>query len=81
MFCAFICRRLLLPFECHLTGKQVNLVPRTPPKHFLYANYNKEQDDGQGPPKRRLLSVPLLQVGWRAADLEKVLRTGRAALV
>ncbi|XP_077945008.1 AT-rich interaction domain 6 isoform X2 [Gasterosteus aculeatus] len=53
--------KLLLPFECHLTGKQVNLVPRTPPKHFLYANYNKEQDDGQGPRKRRLLSVPLLQ--------------------
>ncbi|KAM8828035.1 AT-rich interaction domain 6 [Spinachia spinachia] len=51
--------KLLLPFECHLTGKQVSVVPRTSPKH--YYSYDKEQGDGQRPPKRRLLSMPLLQ--------------------
>ncbi|XP_031716135.1 AT-rich interaction domain 6 [Anarrhichthys ocellatus] len=53
--------KLLLPYECHLTGILVNVLPRNQPKHFHFANYSKEQDDGQRPLKRKLVSMPLHQ--------------------
>lgn len=53
--------KLLLPYECHLTGILVNVLPRNQPKHFHYVNYSKYHDDGQRPAKRKLLSIPLHQ--------------------
>ncbi|KAK9532320.1 hypothetical protein VZT92_009709 [Zoarces viviparus] len=50
--------KLLLPYECHLTGMLVNVLPRNQPKHFHFANC---QDDGQRPPKRKRVSMPLHQ--------------------
>ncbi|XP_037607795.1 AT-rich interaction domain 6 [Sebastes umbrosus] len=53
--------KLLLPYECHITGILVNVLPRNQSKHFHYANYSKEHDDGQRPAKRKLISMPMLQ--------------------
>lgn len=41
----------------------MNILPHHQPKHFHSANYRKDGDDGQIPAKRKLLSVPLHQVG------------------
>ncbi|GAA6219235.1 uncharacterized protein LOC108895427 [Lates japonicus] len=53
--------KLLLPYECHLKGILPNSLPPHHPKHFQFANYNKEDDDGQRPAKRKLLSIPVHQ--------------------
>ncbi|XP_033502392.1 AT-rich interaction domain 6 [Epinephelus lanceolatus] len=53
--------KLLLPYECHLTGVLVNVLPRNPPKHFHFSNYSKEHVDGQRPAKRKMISIPLHQ--------------------
>uniref|UniRef100_A0A8C3A573 ARID domain-containing protein n=1 Tax=Cyclopterus lumpus TaxID=8103 RepID=A0A8C3A573_CYCLU len=55
--------KLLLSYECHLTGKLVNVFPRNQPKHFNYVNYSKEHEDGQRPQKRKLPMMPLIPVG------------------
>ncbi|KAF1377783.1 hypothetical protein PFLUV_G00204320 [Perca fluviatilis] len=49
--------KLLLPFECHVTGTLVNVLPRSQPKHFLFANYSKKHVDGQRAAKRKLPSM------------------------
>uniref|UniRef100_A0A3Q3L1B8 AT-rich interaction domain 6 n=1 Tax=Mastacembelus armatus TaxID=205130 RepID=A0A3Q3L1B8_9TELE len=54
--------KLLLPYECHVKGISINVLPQHQPRNFPYANYDKV-DDGQRPAKRRLLSIPLEQVG------------------
>lgn len=41
----------------------MNILPHHQPKHFHSANCSKDEDDGQIPAKRKLLSVPLHQVG------------------
>ncbi|KAK1883811.1 AT-rich interactive domain containing protein 5B [Dissostichus eleginoides] len=51
--------KLLLPYECHLTGILVNVVPRNQPKHFHFTSFSRE--DSPRPAKRRLTSVPLHQ--------------------
>uniref|UniRef100_A0A665V8I7 AT-rich interaction domain 6 n=1 Tax=Echeneis naucrates TaxID=173247 RepID=A0A665V8I7_ECHNA len=51
--------KLLLPYECHLKGRSIDALPQHPPKHFLYANYGKDDDDGQRPAKRSLFQPPL----------------------
>lgn len=48
--------KLLLPYECHLTGILVNVVPRNQPKHFHFS-----REDSPRPAKRKLTSVPLHQ--------------------
>ncbi|KAI4816215.1 hypothetical protein KUCAC02_008550 [Chaenocephalus aceratus] len=48
--------KLLLPYECHLTGILVNVVPRNQPKHFHFTS-----EDSPRPDKRKLTSVPLHQ--------------------
>ncbi|KAM7392528.1 hypothetical protein PAMA_007579 [Pampus argenteus] len=53
--------KLLLPFECHMKGVLLNTLPQHQPKHFCYPSYSKEDDDGQRPAKRKLLSIPLPQ--------------------
>lgn len=53
--------KLLLPYECHVKGISMNILPQNQPKPFPYANYRKDDDDGQRPPKRKLLSMPLRQ--------------------
>ncbi|TDH02286.1 hypothetical protein EPR50_G00171380 [Perca flavescens] len=50
--------KLLLPFECHVTGTLVNVLPRSQPKHFIFANYSKKHVDGQRPAKRKLHQNP-----------------------
>uniref|UniRef100_A0A3Q3RK27 AT-rich interaction domain 6 n=1 Tax=Mastacembelus armatus TaxID=205130 RepID=A0A3Q3RK27_9TELE len=52
--------KLLLPYECHVKGISINVLPQHQPRNFPYANYDKV-DDGQRPAKRRLLSIPLEQ--------------------
>jgi len=59
----FYWRRLLLSYECHLTGILVNVLPRNQPKHFHNANFGKVHEDGQRPPKRKLPLMPLIPVG------------------
>ncbi|CAK6963604.1 AT-rich interaction domain 6 [Scomber scombrus] len=53
--------KLLLPYECHMKGILLNVLPQQQPKHFHYPSYGKEDDDGQRPAKRKLLSIPLHQ--------------------
>ncbi|KAM9337866.1 AT-rich interaction domain 6 [Symphorus nematophorus] len=53
--------KLLLPYECHVKGIPMNLLPQHQPKHHHYSNYSKDDDDGQRPAKRKLLSIPLPQ--------------------
>ncbi|XP_070707186.1 AT-rich interaction domain 6 [Pempheris klunzingeri] len=53
--------KLLLPYECHVKGILMNILPQNQPNHFFYAKYNKEDGDGQRSAKRKLLSVPLHQ--------------------
>ncbi|XP_078127278.1 AT-rich interaction domain 6 isoform X1 [Sander vitreus] len=53
--------KLLLPYECHVTGTLVNVLPRNQPKHFLSANYSKNDVAGQRPAKRKLPSIYLYQ--------------------
>lgn len=57
--------RLLLPYEFHMKGLSVNIFNPHQQKPFLSANYSKDEDedDGQIPAKRKLLSVPMHQVG------------------
>nr|XP_046231931.1 AT-rich interaction domain 6 [Scatophagus argus] len=51
--------KLLLPYECHIKGISMKILPHHQPKH--YANYSKDDEDGQRPAKRKLLSIPLHQ--------------------
>ncbi|XP_044190182.1 AT-rich interaction domain 6 [Thunnus albacares] len=53
--------KLLLPYECHMKGVLLNALPQHQPKHYHYPSYSKEDDDGQRPAKRKLLSMPLHQ--------------------
>ncbi|XP_040914518.1 AT-rich interaction domain 6 [Toxotes jaculatrix] len=53
--------KLLLPYECHVKGILMNALPQHQQKHFHYANYNKDDEDGQRPAKRKLLSIRLHQ--------------------
>ncbi|XP_073333662.1 AT-rich interaction domain 6 [Pagrus major] len=53
--------KLLLPYECHVKGISLNKLPLHQPKHLHFANFNKDNDDGQRPAKRQLLSIPLPQ--------------------
>ncbi|XP_045923563.1 AT-rich interaction domain 6 [Micropterus dolomieu] len=53
--------KLLLPYECHVKGVMMNILPHHESKNFPYANYSKDKDDGQRPAKRKLLSIPLHQ--------------------
>ncbi|XP_051269060.1 AT-rich interaction domain 6 [Dicentrarchus labrax] len=52
--------KLLLPYECHIKGISMNILPHHQPKHFPFTSYS-EDDDGQRPAKRKLLSIPLRQ--------------------
>lgn len=64
-FCVCVCR-LLLPYECHVKGISIrSMLPHHQPKPFHFvAGYSKEEDDSvQRPAKRRLVSVPVYQVG------------------
>lgn len=64
-FFFYLCR-LLLPYECHVKGISIrSMMPhhQLKPFHFV-AGYSKEEDDGvQRPAKRRLVSIPVYQVG------------------
>ncbi|CAJ1070402.1 AT-rich interaction domain 6 [Xyrichtys novacula] len=53
--------KLLLPYECHKKGITVSLLPQHRPKPFPFADFSKEDPDGQRPAKRRLMSMPLQQ--------------------
>lgn len=53
--------KLLLPYECQKKGIPVSLLPQHQPKPFPFASFSKEDDDGQRPAKRRLVSMPLQQ--------------------
>ncbi|XP_071322803.1 AT-rich interaction domain 6 isoform X2 [Trachinotus anak] len=53
--------KLLLPYECHLKGILMNAMPQHQPKPFLYTNYSKDDDDGQRPAKRKMLSIRMHQ--------------------
>uniref|UniRef100_A0A3Q3K6I2 ARID domain-containing protein n=1 Tax=Monopterus albus TaxID=43700 RepID=A0A3Q3K6I2_MONAL len=49
--------KLLLPYECHLKGILINIVPQHQPKPFSFP-YSKN-GDGQRLTKRRLIAIPL----------------------
>ncbi|KAK2818712.1 hypothetical protein Q5P01_024273 [Channa striata] len=52
--------KLLLPYECHVKGILMSVLPPHPPKPFHY--YNKDDDDdGQRPAKRKLIPIALSQ--------------------
>lgn len=53
--------KLLLPYECHVKGILISTLPPHQPKPFHYSSYSKDEDDGQRPAKRKLLSMPLHQ--------------------
>ncbi|XP_022624531.1 uncharacterized protein LOC111239041 [Seriola dumerili] len=53
--------KLLLPYECNMKGILMSAVPQHQSKHFLYADYTKEDNDGQRPAKRKLLSIRMHQ--------------------
>ncbi|KAM3599788.1 uncharacterized protein V6R79_011510 [Siganus canaliculatus] len=55
--------KLLLPYECHVKGITMTMLPQHQPKHFHYPIYSKddEDEDGPRPAKRKLLSIPLRQ--------------------
>ncbi|XP_076614696.1 AT-rich interaction domain 6 [Chaetodon auriga] len=53
--------KLLLPYECHVKGISMSTFRHHQPRHFHYGNYSKDDDDGQRPAKRKLLSVPPCQ--------------------
>ncbi|XP_028273824.1 AT-rich interaction domain 6 isoform X2 [Parambassis ranga] len=46
--------KLLLPYECHVKGILINVVPDNQPKPF---HYDRDDGGGQRPAKRRLLSI------------------------
>nr|XP_015798656.2 AT-rich interaction domain 6 [Nothobranchius furzeri] len=47
--------KLLLPYECHLKGILMSSSPQLQPKPY---RYTKDDEGGQRPSKRRLLSLP-----------------------
>lgn len=53
--------KLLLPYECHVKGVQMNILPhhqqQQQQKPFTYSHYINVDDDGQRPAKRQLLSM------------------------
>ncbi|KAF3701810.1 AT-rich interactive domain-containing protein 5A [Channa argus] len=54
--------KLLLPYECHVKGIIMSVLPPHHPKPFHY--YNKDDDDdddGQRPAKRKLIPIALSQ--------------------
>ncbi|XP_026209418.1 AT-rich interaction domain 6 [Anabas testudineus] len=54
--------KLLLPYECQVKGILMNALPRQQPKALHYPNFIKDDDDdGQRPAKRKLISMPLHQ--------------------
>nr|XP_019937269.1 PREDICTED: uncharacterized protein LOC109626050 [Paralichthys olivaceus] len=53
--------KLLLPYECHKKGIVMSALPQHQPKLLHDVNFNKDDEDGQRPAKRKLLSVPLQQ--------------------
>ncbi|TNN51567.1 AT-rich interactive domain-containing protein 5B [Liparis tanakae] len=66
--------KLLLSYECHLTGVLVNALPRNQPKHFHYANFGKVHEDGQRPLKRKLPPMPLIPNPQNLQNLHPDLR-------
>lgn len=53
--------KLLLPYECHVKGVMMTALPPLQPKAFMYASYSKDDDDGQRPAKRKMLTMALHQ--------------------
>ncbi|XP_068191341.1 AT-rich interaction domain 6 [Antennarius striatus] len=53
--------KLLLPYECHVRGISVNILPHHQPKNFHYVSYGKDEADCQIPAKRKMLSLPMYQ--------------------
>ncbi|CAB1445758.1 unnamed protein product [Pleuronectes platessa] len=53
--------KLLLTYECHKRGIVMNALPQHQPRLLHNVNFNKDDEDGQRPAKRKLLSVPLQQ--------------------
>ncbi|AWP15584.1 ARID domain containing protein [Scophthalmus maximus] len=53
--------KLLLPYECHKKCILMNALPQHQPKLLHDINFNKDDEDGQRPAKRKLLSAPLHQ--------------------
>ncbi|XP_034752789.1 AT-rich interaction domain 6 [Etheostoma cragini] len=53
--------KLLLPYECHVRGALLNVLPCLQPKHFVFPNCSKNHVDGQRPIKRKLPSIYLYQ--------------------
>ncbi|XP_034458210.1 AT-rich interaction domain 6 [Hippoglossus hippoglossus] len=53
--------KLLLTYECHKRGIVMSALPQHQPKLLHDVNFNKDDEDGQRPAKRKLLSVQLQQ--------------------
>ncbi|KAG7499454.1 ARID domain containing [Solea senegalensis] len=53
--------KLLLPYECHKKGILMNMLPQHQSKLLIESSYSKDENDGQRPAKRKLISVPLHQ--------------------
>ncbi|KAI3362124.1 hypothetical protein L3Q82_012451, partial [Scortum barcoo] len=51
--------KLLLPYECHVKGISMNVLPQNQPKQHPYRK--DDDDDGQRPAKRKLLTMPVRQ--------------------
>ncbi|KAG8010544.1 AT-rich interactive domain-containing protein 5B, partial [Nibea albiflora] len=50
--------KLLLPYECHMNGVEMNTLSPHPPKNL---HYTVKHDMGLRPAKRKLISIPLHQ--------------------
>lgn len=62
--------RLLLPYECHVKGILMKTLPHHQPKQFHYPGYSKDDDDdGQRPAKRKMISIQLPQVGKHSNNI------------
>nr|XP_057918087.1 AT-rich interaction domain 6 [Doryrhamphus excisus] len=53
--------KLLLPYECHLKGQLMSVIPPHAIERFRYHGYSPEDSivDGPRPAKRKLMSMPL----------------------
>ncbi|XP_054613212.1 AT-rich interaction domain 6 [Dunckerocampus dactyliophorus] len=53
--------KLLLPYECHLKGQLISIMPPHAIERFRYHGYSPEDNVGDGPrpAKRKLMSMPL----------------------
>ncbi|XP_074547079.1 AT-rich interaction domain 6 [Halichoeres trimaculatus] len=64
--------KLLLPYECQKKGIPVSLLPQHQPKPLPFTSFNKDDNDGQRPAKRRMISMPLLQSSVESDPRERI---------